>query len=241
MKYGIFSDIHGNLEALGKAFDFYKNQNIDDFICLGDIVGYGANPVECLNLIKKINPKIIAGNHDWASVEKFNLNYFNWQAKEAILWTQKKINKNNWKYLKSLPLRYKKNNFYCVHGDLEQPREFHYIINSYQAQINFSLLDKQICFIGHSHLAGAFCQDKGEIQYLRKNKIKIAKNKKYIINVGSIGQPRDGDPRSSLCIYDTEKQLIEFIRIDYNIKKAANKITKNGLPEFLAQRLYVGQ
>ncbi len=241
MRYGIFSDIHANLEACRKAFDYYKAQNIDKFICLGDTVGYGANPQECLELIGKLKPKTIAGNHDWAAVDKFNSGYFNWHAKQAIFWTKKNINKNSWRYLHSLALTHKENNFQCVHGSLDKPREFNYTITSHQALINFSLLNKQICFIGHSHLAEVFCQNNGQIRHLSKEKINIEKNKKYIINVGSVGQPRDGDPRLSLCVYDAKRKLLKFKRIPYNIEKAANKIRKKGLPEFLAQRLYVGR
>ncbi|MFO8052859.1 MAG: metallophosphoesterase family protein [Candidatus Omnitrophota bacterium] len=241
MRYGIFSDIHSNLEALTEAINYFNSQKIDRFICLGDIVGYGPNPQECLEIINKLKPKTIAGNHDWATVEKFNPDFFNWHAREAIFWTRRHINKTGWKYLHSLPLLYQEDKFQCVHGSLDKPKEFNYTITSHQAQVNFSLLNQQLCFIGHSHLAEVFSQKENQIKHLRKEKITIKNDKRYIVNVGSIGQPRDGDPRLSLCIYDTDKQLLSFKRIKYNIKKTANKITKNKLPEFLAQRLYLGQ
>ncbi len=241
MRYGIFSDIHSNLEAFNKAIYSLKKQNIDKLICLGDIVGYGANPKECLEIISKLKPEVIAGNHDWANVDKFNLGFFNWHAKEAIIWTKRKINKDNWRYLRSLPLMYQENNFCCVHASLDSPREFNYVITAKQAEKNFFLLKAKICFIGHSHFSEAFSFNRGEIKHLLQKKIDIEKNKKYIVNVGSIGQPRDGDPRLSFCIYDTKKKLVEYKRLQYDVKAAADKINKNGLPEFLAQRLYLGR
>lgn len=240
MRYAIFSDVHGNLEAFGEALNFYRNQNIDKFICLGDTVGYGANPNECLNLLKGLNSEKIAGNHDWATIGKFNINYFNRQAKEAIIWTREKVNKENKRFLENLSLKYQEKNFCCVHGSLDKPGKFNYTISAQQAHINFSRLNKQICFIGHSHLAETFSLEKGEIRLTRHKQLKVEKNKKYIVNVGSVGQPRDGDPRLSLCAYDTKKKLLEFQRIPYNIEAAAGKIIKSGLPVFLAQRLYVG-
>ncbi|MCF7898233.1 MAG: metallophosphatase family protein [Candidatus Omnitrophica bacterium] len=241
MRYGIFSDIHSNLEAFSEAVNYFNGRKIDRFICLGDIVGYGPDPQQCLEVVKKLKSKTIAGNHDWATVGKFNLNYFNWCAQKALSWTQKKINEKGWKYLHGLPLIYKKNNFYCVHGSLDKPKNFNYTITPSQVQLNFSLLDARLCFIGHSHITEVFCLNKGQIKHLRKEKINIEKDKKYIINVGSIGQPRDGDPRLSLCVYDTDKQLLTFKRIEYNIKKTADKIIKKKLPEFLAKRLYLGR
>ncbi len=240
MRYGIFSDIHSNLEAFQQAIDHFKAQSIDRLICLGDVVGYGANPAECLKLLEKITPYVIAGNHEWAVTGKLEPEALNWHAKEAILWTSRRINKHNWKYLRSLPLTYQEDDFYCVHGSLNEPEDFNYIMNSHQAQINFSRLNKQICFIGHSHIAEAFCLDRGQIHYLQKKMINLEKNKKYTINVGSIGQPRDRDPRLSLCLYDSKKKSLEFKRIRYNTRAAADKIAKSGLPQFLAQRLYVG-
>lgn len=240
MRYAIFSDIHSNLEAFREALNYLNRQKIDRLICLGDIIGYGANPEACLALLHKIRPVTLAGNHDWALVGKTALDRFSWQAKEVLLWTEKQIKKDDLSFLKDLPLVYQENNFICVHGSLNAPEKFNYITSPSGAWLNFCRLNKQICFIGHTHLADAFCLDNSEILPLHKPRITIEPDKKYIINTGSIGQPRDNDPRLCFCVYDSEKKYLEYKRIEYNIKAAADKIKKNSLPQFLAQRLYAG-
>lgn len=240
MRYGIFSDVHSNLEAFEVAINFYKTEKIDRFIFLGDIVGYGANPNECILALKSLNPVVIAGNHDWAVSDKFSIAYFNPYAKEAVLWTAKELKQENIHYLRNLVLTYEEKDFICVHGSLENPQQFNYILNSYDAQFNFSLLKQRLCFIGHSHRAEVYILENNQLLRLCQQKIKLNSGAKYIINVGSVGQPRDRDPRLSLCIYDNEAKVVNFVRLEYNIKKAADKILKKGLPPLLAQRLYGG-
>jgi len=240
MRYGIFSDLHGNLEAFRVACDYLDKERIDKFIFNGDAIGYGANPCECLDLLKKINPIIIAGNHDWAAIDRFSLDYFNPQAKDALLWTKGELRKEDFSFLNSFELKYTEGNFICVHGSLSDPAEFNCIIYTYDAGLNFSLLNKQILFVGHSHRAEAFSIKDEKVSYIKSEEIKIDSKTKYIINVGSIGQPRDRDPRLSLCIYDSNEGLVKFVRLEYNIKKAADKILTKGLPSLSAMRLFDG-
>jgi len=240
MRYGIFSDVHSNLEAFQVACDYFNKERIDKFIFNGDIVGYGANPCECIELLKKFTPILIAGNHDRAAIGKFSLDYFNPQAKDALLWTKGELREEYLSFLNSFSLKYTEGNFICVHGSLDNEAEFNYIIYSSDASFNFSLLNKQILFVGHSHRTEAFRINDEKVSYIKSGEIKIDSKTKYIINVGSIGQPRDQDPRLSLCIYDSDEGLVKFVRLEYNIKKAADKILKKGLPSLLAARLFEG-
>jgi predicted phosphodiesterase len=242
MRYGIFSDVHSNLEAFEVVVDSYKKERIDKFIFLGDIIGYGANPSQVISLLKTLNPVVVAGNHDWAVIDKFSIKYFNIYAREAIIWTKNNLKKEDFSYLHTFKIIHKENNFICVHASPKQPHEFNYIWNVADAWENFFLFKEKICFIGHSHKKeGFFLEEKGEIFYLQKDQIRLNYHGKYIINVGSVGQPRDGDNRACFCIYDSDENLVIFRRIEYNIKKAADKILKQGLPSLLAFRLYQGQ
>ncbi|MEM7816793.1 MAG: metallophosphoesterase family protein [Candidatus Aenigmatarchaeota archaeon] len=247
MIYGIFSDVHSNLEAFEIVLNFYKKEKIEHFIFLGDIVGYGANPKEVISLLKKINSIYIAGNHDWATIDKLDLRYFNIYAKEAIVWTKSILEEEDLLFLNTFSLVYEGENFYCVHSSLDIPSQFKYISEPNEAWSNFSLMKKEILFIGHTHRTEIYHLDNDTLYYYNINT--ILKNKeakfflkegKYIVNVGSVGQPRDGDHRASLCIYDSVEKMLTFKRLEYNIKKASEKILKKGLPKVLASRLYFG-
>jgi len=241
MRYGIFSDVHSNLEAFEVALDFYKKEAVDKFIYLGDIIGYAANPNECTSLLRRLNPICIAGNHDWAAIDKFNIAHFNVYAREAILWTQKELTEESIQYLQGFNLTYQEDDFICVHGSLDEPEQFNYIFDVADARLNFPYLQKRLCFIGHSHRMEVYCLEDGEVSCIRDYEIKLKEDQKYIINVGSVGQPRDRDPRLSLSIYDSELEVVKFFRLEYNIKKAADKIIENKLPFILAERLYTGR
>lgn len=240
MRYGIFSDVHSNLEAFSVVYDFYKKMNVDKYIFIGDIIGYGANPGECLYLLKNLNPVAVAGNHDWAVIDKLELDYFNSYAKEAILWTKNRILFEDSLYINSFLLMYEEDDFVCVHGSLESPQKFNYILNLSDSLRNFLLLKKDILFVGHSHKMVSFIFYDNKVMYLYDMEFEIQKNAKYIINVGSVGQPRDRDNRSCACIYDSDKKVVFLKRLEYNIKKAADKILSAGLPQVLAMRLYIG-
>lgn len=241
MRYGIFSDVHSNLEAFEVALKFYKKERIDKFIFCGDIIGYGADPRQCLSLLRNLNPICVAGNHDWAAINKLNLDYFNPYARQALVWTREELTTSDLNYLGTFSLMHKEDDFICVHGSLDNPAQFNYIIYSYEASRNFSLLRRQILFVGHSHRRETFCFENKKISYLKDTKIKIKPKAKYIINEGSVGQPRDGDSRLSVCVYDSDEKVVIFKRLEYNIKKTADKILAKGLPEVLAVRLFQGK
>ncbi|MCD6583778.1 MAG: metallophosphoesterase family protein [Candidatus Omnitrophica bacterium] len=241
MNYLIFSDIHSNLEALETAFSFFEKSSMDKFIFLGDVVGYGANPNEVIELLRRLSPlNCLAGNHDWAVIEKFPLTYFNPLAYEAITWTKRILTKENFGFLHTFPLIYQEKDFVCVHGSLFEPDNFHYIMDARSAYLNFSLQNKKICFIGHTHCREIYILKEDKIYFSRGDYVELEDDAKYIFNVGSIGQPRDGDNRLCFCIYDDKEKVVKFVRLDYCVEKAAKKILKVGLPSFLASRLYRG-
>ena len=229
MRWAIFSDIHSNLEAFDAVVKAYKEENIDTYVCLGDIVGYGVNPVECIQMARDISDVIIAGNHDWAVAGQFSTDYFNDWARRAVLWTQKRISHSDNMFLSSLKLIYEKDDLVMVHGSLESPQYFDYVTGTSKAYNNFRIMRKDICFIGHTHSPEVFSQDEsGNIECMQKESFQVQEGRRYIVNVGSVGQPRDGDTRACFCIYDTEKKEILIKRVNYDIKitymlKADNK------------------
>lgn len=240
MRYGIFSDVHSNLEAFESVIAALKEERTDSCICAGDIVGYGADPSICIKLTKEFTPHVICGNHDWASIGMFDTSYFNPYAKKAVYWTSEKLSESEKDYLKGLKVSHEEDDFIAVHGSPEEPEGFHYILDLYSAVRNFSLMQKRICFIGHSHAPIIFLRSGEDISYTQASKIKLKKGTSYIVNVGSVGQPRDGDPRACYALYDADKGTIEIKRTPYNIKKAQNKILAAGLPPLLAERLDAG-
>jgi predicted phosphodiesterase len=242
MRWGIFSDIHSNLEALEAVIKAYQSESIDMYLCLGDIVGYGANPVECIQIIKDLTQIVVAGNHDWAAAGLFSLEYFNTWARQAIIWTKQSMDLASRDFLASLSLIYENQDFIIVHGSLNQPEEFNYLTNSSEASQTFALMAKPICFLGHTHSVETFIRDKqGNVNYQIDVRFKLNKGHQYIVNVGSIGQPRDGNNKASFCIYDTEEKEVLIKRVSYDVKTAQRKILTNGLPQFLAARLSTGR
>jgi predicted phosphodiesterase len=242
MRYGILSDVHSNLEALDAVIKAYQKEGIDKYICVGDIVGYAANPIECIEKIKSQSPITVAGNHDWASVSLLSIDYFNPAARQAILWTKHNLDAGSRYFLESLKLIYENEDLVLVHGTLDAPQDFNYMIDIGSAQETLRIFKGNICFVGHTHICGIFIEDKnGRIHYEEEEHIVVEDENKYIINVGSVGQPRDGNPKAAYCIYDTEKKEINIKRVDYNVEAARKKVIEAGLARFLGDRLLVGQ
>jgi len=236
MKIAILSDIHGNLEALTEALTYVDENNISEIYCLGDIVGYGPNPNECIELITKRCQRIVIGNHDHAAIGLTSTEYFNDFAKIATAWTSNVLTEQNKEFLSSLDFTYQTDDYLLVHATPSQPALWHYILSEVDAQHEFRHFEQRLCFIGHSHFPIVFHKQ----GYTREEKLKLAKRNKYIINVGSIGQPRDGNPRTCFCVYNQDTNKLEYIRLEYDMAKTREKIVKAGLPVFLADRLIKG-
>jgi len=242
MRYGIFADIHSNLEAFEAVFAAYQKEKIDAYFCAGDIVGYGANPNECIAKIKELQAICVAGNHDWAVAEKIDTAKFNDDAKEAIRWTQGHLNGEEKEFLKNLKLVDHEKNFILVHGTLNDPEEFNYLIDFYHVTHSFALMDRAICFVGHSHLPRIFIEDaSGKVKEHESLAVHLDPKCRYLVNVGSVGQPRNGNCQASYCLFDSAKRIIEIKCVDYDIKTAQDKILKANLPPKLASRLDLGR
>lgn len=233
MRIAIISDIHSNLEALQKALEIISKKNIDEVVCLGDTVGYGANPNECMNLVRKTTPFILLGNHDEASIDPSVAHSFNNHARAAAQWTSQVLTDSNREFIRSLPFDMKRHELYFVHASPFEPHEWHYILTQSTANKSFPSFSERICFIGHSHEPAIH----GEDIWTKE----VLPGKRYIINVGSVGQPRDRDPRLSFGIYDTVSGVYENLRADYDVKTASEKIRAAGLPRILAERILVGR
>ena len=242
MRYGLISDIHSNLEALNAVLEALAEERIDAYICVGDIVGYGANPEECVKIVRSLKPEIlIAGNHEWGTLGSLDLDYFNEYAVEAITWTKGILGESELRYLKSFELVKEIKDITLVHGSLDEPSEFHYIFDAADAGKTLRLSKTRLSIVGHSHIPGIFYCDGKMPKIVKGFKAKIEPDKKYVVNIGSIGQPRDGDPRASFAIYDEDAATIEIKRVRYNIEEAQAKILAAGLPAWLASRLAEGR
>ena len=240
MRYGILSDIHGNLEALQKVVSACQDEAVGALLCLGDIVGYGANPKECLDMVRELNAICVAGNHDWAATGKIHSESFNPDAKEAIYWTQQQLTDEDTAFLNGLSLVYHNPDLILVHGSLSEPERFHYMMYMSEAAETFYLMNRAVCFVGHSHVPQIIVQRDEENVALDDLKTKIQPDYKYIVNAGSVGQPRDGNPMAVYGIYDTETGTVKIKRTAYDIGAAQEKIIRAGLPMSLAERLAFG-
>ncbi len=241
MRYAIISDIHGNLEGLQAVLRECSLAQVQAVLCSGDIVGYGANPKECLEIIRQFKIISVAGNHDWAVSGRLDFSHFTDDGRRAVEWTRGHIAMEDIAYLNALELSIKNKDCILVHASLYEPQQFRYMTNLSKASISFPLMDVPVCFIGHTHVPGVFVEADGKIYNMDNSTIEIQLKYKYIVNVGSVGQPRDGNPMASFCIYDTQLQTIELRRVPYNIHEAQRKIIEAGLPRTLASRLAVGR
>ncbi len=239
----LLADIHSNLEALCSVQEAVKKIAPDKVICLGDIVGYGACPQECIDIVKANNWQVIAGNHDWAVSGKIGIDSFNPYAKEAVIWTKDRLTADYKVYLKNLPLISGYDGLTAIHASLYKPEEFKYLDNYFAVNRDFSLLNqinKQTLFAAHTHIPSVFIRKGASLYKDYSQTIELKDKFKYIINVGSVGQPRDRNPAGCICVYDTGKNTLNFVRVKYDIKKTQKSIIKAGLPEILANRLKSG-
>jgi predicted phosphodiesterase len=239
MKYGILGDIHANLEAFEAVISEMERQGVKKFISVGDLVGYGANPRECIDRVREIEAVVVAGNHDFAAVDKLNIDFFNAYARESALWTRKTLPEEHKAYIRSLKLVEYCDNFTVVHSTLYSPELFEYIQTSYDAHLSFEQQTTPLSFMGHSHVPVNFFKRKN-VSFNMDTEVKIDENTKIMVNVGSIGQPRDGDRRLSYVLFDG--RAITFVRLEYDVERAAADIEAvPELPNYLAERLKVGR
>ena len=232
MLIGLISDVHGNLPALQVVLKELKQQKVDRTICLGDTVGYGPFPNECVELVRKNCAIVLKGNHDSGLVGETPLDDFNQHGLTAILWSQKVVTPENAAFLRGLPLTTVEYDITVAHASPLDPSSWRYILTMPAAEENFSAFATRLCFIGHTHVPVIIGED-ASIN-------KFSKGNRFIINVGSVGQPRDGNPDAAFGVYDTDNESYVLARAPYDIKKTAEAIRSIGLPDFLAKRLFQG-
>ncbi len=226
MRWALISDIHSNREALDAALESIREEGVDSIACLGDIVGYGADPDYCVELVRETAGIVIVGNHDHAAIGLTSIEYFNPYARIAALWTADTITPENAEYISSLPFTARPDDILLAHASPHRPEDWGYVMSEWEAKWQFSAFEEKICFIGHSHVPAEF-RESG--------------SGRGIINVGSVGQPRDSDPRGCYYIYDSDEDTGRWTRFKYDFETAAKKIRVAGLPDMLAERLRWGR
>ena len=236
------ADIHANLAAFNAVLDDMEQRGgVEEIWCLGDIVGYGPDPHECIERLQQYSHVCVAGNHDWAAIGKISTAEFNPDAALACQWTAGQLSQADIQYLEGLPLAIDKDIFTLVHGSPREPI-WEYVISTGIARENFSFFQSPYCLLGHSHVPLVFREEDGSCTFSRLvPNIGLALGKsRLIINPGGVGQPRDGDPRASYVIYDSDTRMVRLYRIPYDIDATQEKMMAKGLPIRLAVRLQHG-
>ncbi len=247
-RYAIISDIHANIEALDAVIADAQCEGVDDFVCLGDVVGYNAAPAECIRRIRELGCKVVKGNHDhYCSDFSVNLDDFQPNAASVIEWTRRNLSEDDIRWLRELPLTAVVRGFTLVHSTLDSPEHFRYAFDRLDAADSFNCQRTRVCFHGHTHVPCMFRRLPGGDRnaVVQTGPLNGALEQgNYFINVGSVGQPRDGNPKACYVIFSMEglaNLSVEFRRVDYDIEAAVHRIEAAGLPERLINRLYTGQ
>jgi predicted phosphodiesterase len=240
MKYAVIADIHSNLEALEVVLEDARASKCTHYACVGDVVGYNANPKECLDIVRSMGMPCVKGNHDEYCSSDDALDGFNPHAAEAVLWTRRQLSSADKQWLNDLKYIRLVASFSMVHATLDVPQRWGYVFDKLMAAASFTYQNTSVCFFGHTHVPVAFIRD-SMVRGGTYTKFKVEQGRKYFVNVGSVGQPRDGNPRAAYVIYDLDEGSIELRRLEYNIPKTQKKIHEAGLPARLAERLAVGK
>ena len=239
-KIAILGDIHANIEALNAVVADARSRSVTDFVCVGDVVGYNASPSECIRIVRELCAVTVRGNHDHYCSHDENLDDFQPLAASVIAWTRRQLSADDAAWLRELPLRKPFAGVTLVHSTLDVPERWGYVFDSLTAVANFSYQMTPLCFHGHTHVPMVY-EKQSDVRRSEPHPIKVAFGTKYFINVGSVGQPRDGNPDSAYVIYCTKTREIEFVRIPYDVQTAMEKNIRAGLPERLAYRLAQGR
>ena len=240
MRLALLSDIHANLEALDAVLADARERRCTQFVCLGDVVGYNANPRECVARIRELDCPVVKGNHDEEATLSTSSEHFNELAERAIEWTRNTLTEQDKEWLRGLPLQKRAHDFTIVHATLDTPGQWGYVFSNLDAAASFTYQRTALCFFGHTHVPMVFVRDQG-VRQQRIEHVRIEPGKKYFINVGSVGQPRDGNWRAAYSIYDDTNNLVELVRVKYDVATAQKKILKASLPQLLAERIAIGR
>lgn len=243
MKYGILGDIHANLSALRAVLDKMDEAGIDTLISVGDVVGYGAAPGECIALLRERGAIVVKGNHDAACVDELDDRTFNPYARAAVAWTRTKLSAEEKRWLRGLPLVATLEHCQVAHGTLHRPELFDYILSLSDADPSLDDMTRPVCFVGHSHIpltVMRFVDEPERTAYTCEPEIDLRETVKALINVGSVGQPRDENPDTAYALFDATERRASILRIPYDIEAEVARIAAAGLPQVLGERLRIG-
>jgi predicted phosphodiesterase len=243
MLRAILSDIHGNLEALEAVLADVGRVGASEILCLGDFVGYGASPNECIERLRPIVAAAVAGNHDVAVCGRIRIGSFSSNAAQAARWTETALTPQNLAYLESLPMRVSHAGALLVHSSPSDPRAWHYVQGVDEARAEFDTFMESLCLVGHLHRPGAYRLDTptGQVGYSREPETPLDPQGRFLVVVPSVGQPRDGDPRAGYLLWDDGRGWVRQVRVDYDFAAARQRILDAGLPRFLGDRLQWGE
>jgi predicted phosphodiesterase len=239
-RIAILGDIHANIDALDTVLADARARGVTRYLCVGDVVGYNAAPRECIDRLLELHCLTVRGNHDHYTAHAENLEGFHPLAADVIHWTRTQLEEPHLAFLRGLQYVAQVDRFTLVHSTLDTPEMWGYVFDKFEAEANFNYQTRALCFFGHTHVPLAF-EKTASVAFGMYQKIQVALGRKYFVNVGSVGQPRDGDPRAAYVLYDLNTNLIELHRLDYDIARAQARIREAQLPERLAARLDLGR
>ncbi len=242
MRIGIFSDVHANIEALTAILKALETRGVEQYVCLGDIIGYGADPEPCIREIRRLATHTVVGNHDAAGSGRMNLEEYYAEARAAIRYSWDKLGEDDRAWLRSLPYAVRDGEVLYCHGAPHAPEMFEYLFSEEQVddyRHDFAALAR-VTFIGHSHLTVGFDLTPRHVAGFVEPAVTLENGHKYIFTVGSVGQPRDRDTRAACVVFDTAAARVEYVRVPYDISLTQQKILAAGLPQQFAQRLQLG-
>lgn len=243
MKYGILGDIHSNLSALRAALECLDEAGVDTLISVGDVVGYGAAPSECIALLRERGAVVVKGNHDAACVNELDERTFNPYARAAVAWTRTVLSEQEKHWLRGLPLVASLEHCQVAHGTLHHPELFDYILSLSDADPSLDEMTRPVCFVGHSHIpltVMRFADDPGRTAYTCDTEVDLSETVKALINVGSVGQPRDENPLTACVLFDAVRRHSSLLRVSYDVEAEVARIAAAGLPRVLGERLRIG-
>jgi len=243
MKYGILGDIHGNLSALDVALGVFREERVECVVSVGDVVGYGAAPRECIERLRQVDAIVVKGNHDAACTGEIEVRFFNNYARDAVRWTQSVLSEEELAWLRALPLVTHLEHCSVAHGTYHRPELYDYIQSTTDADPSLDEMILPVCFVGHTHVPVTLLRLKDDplrTAYTVDPEIDLSEAGKALVNVGSVGQPRDEDPRTAFAIYDSREDRVSIRRAVYDIDVEARRIRSAGLPNVLADRLFLG-
>lgn len=242
MKCAILSDIHGNSGALEAVMKDIEGKQVDSLISLGDVVGYGCDPSRCLEIVAKNCGIRMMGNHEYLILGRLSSEHYNKAARVSAEWTMDMLTERELTIISQFQIEYDRDGIYFTHGSPKNPEQWNYILTPEEALVAFENFTQSICFCGHTHVPMIFAETEGSLPRCQAGHDFLpSEDTRYIINVGSVGQPRDKDPRACYVTFDTEELDVEYHRVEYDIQATQRKMAEVNLPEMLIERLAVGR